>query len=318
MMGIYLYHGKNEFLLSQELKKLRSEDDVSLLEVSTYEDCDFSLISQILNSIPFLGGKNRIIIRQVLNEGRVPGLIEELIEYLGKNESLLKSNEIYLFNFGPVPQNLKVYKFVKEKGKILEFGDLPHSKIKNSIAKNIDIDEDAIEKLLSVTSGNLFVVKNEIDKLKALKRRVTSRDIDLYVASFGAGENIWKVGQGYADLVCQPSIYNLSKLVGTIDHLIKLNVDEMAILYTIYNFNFNLIKLKTLKVQKKSFKEILTFLSYPFLKSYFKEVDSIPFKTLYDNNRILLGYEYNFKNGLVDPNLGLKQSIMRLFLGLNR
>lgn len=315
-MAIYLYHGA-DFLVLDELKKIKSKYGV-FLEFWGFDNQDVNL-NEYLTNYSIFEEKKIIIIREILENNKLSTLVEDLLSNLKLNKDLISSNDIYLFQYGLISSNLKIYKFIQDYGKIIELKKPTTVSIKNNIKKKLKISDEAINYLLSKTSENLFAIKNEIAKLRHINvSYITHKEIESYVIDFTDSNNIWGIGDDFIEFILNPNLLNFKKIAKIIDDLIKRDIEEMFILNVFYNSLFRLIYLVQSYKEKRTIKDIIALVGYPFFKKYSNNINKkINILKLFEINKILLFFEYRFKNGIiVNPDLGIKLAIIKIYLFL--
>lgn len=315
-MGLYLYHG-TDFLVLEELKKIKSKFGV-FLEFWGFDNQDVNL-NEYLNSYSIFEEKKIIIIREILENNKLSTLVEDLLSNLKSNKDLISNNDIYLFQYGLISSNLKIYKFIQDLGEIIELKKPTTASIKNNIKKKLKISEEAINYLLSKTSENLFAIKNEISKLKQVDLSyITHKEVELYVIDLVDNNNIWGIGDDFIEFILNPNLFNFKKVSKNVDNLINRDVEEMFILNVFYNSLFRLINLIQSYKEKKTTKDIIALVGYLFFKKYSNNLNKkIDILKLLEINKILLFFEYRFKNGIItNPDLGIKLAIIKIYLFL--
>lgn len=320
-MALYLIHGKDAYLILQEITKLKDNlrrNNKAYWELFPWEEESSEINNAIINYLTnasLFSDSNVLIIRDFVRENKISSVIEVLVELYEKNKDVFNYNDVYLYQTETVNKNLKIYKIVQKIGQIKEVKSIEPSKIRMTIKKRLNISDQAVDLLISLTSYDLFRLNNEIDKLSNLEGYITPEIIEKYVSRFISKDAIWQIQEDFINFLNNTNTKNLHTLLVHIEELFIIGTETMYILYTLYNANFNLLKLLKVASEGQGFKEAIVKTNFYFAKKYFGKVSIDKHKCLKINS-MLLDYEYDFKNGEVDDKYGLIQKLLDIYFFL--
>jgi DNA polymerase III subunit delta len=177
--GVYLLFGPETFLIHETIQLMvtyllnKEEQDFNF---STYdlEETPIEVALEDAETFPFMGEKRLIVMQNPVfltsekSKGKVEHNITKLEEYL--NNPAPYSIVVITAPYEKLDERKKITKELKRKAVVEEAKKLGDQELKKwikdrSISNGVDIDENAIEKMVSVAGSNLFVLTNEIDKM---------------------------------------------------------------------------------------------------------------------------------------------------------
>ncbi len=199
---------------------------------------------------------------------------------------------------------LKEEKKDKKRVTCQEFAPLPKGKlflwIKGEFKKNNTVvDKEVIEELATLGGNNLFLIKNEIDKLSLYKKEIKKEDLNLLVKR-EKSVNIFNTIDKIAQKDVEKAVFSIY------DHLQKGDNPLYLLSMIIFQFR-NLIIIRELLEKGFTYNEIrgkLSFHPYLFQKSY-RQAQKFSYnelKKIYSN---LFEIDLKSKTGQIDPVLGL-------------
>ena len=221
------------------------------------------LIEEEINKI--INGKNNIIyidyeessVDNVLDECAYFSLLNEEKVVIVKNFKLnaaSKPLEKYLDNpnlntkliliVDSIDKRNAIYKKIKDKGTIIELGELNSSELSkkiNSYCKknNIIIDYMAVNKLIEYNLSNYDLILNEIDKLAILSSKIDINIIDEYSSKLN-GEDTF----GLCDAITSKNYKSIKELMDKfiiekmeVIPLISLLAGQYRIIYAVLELN---------------------------------------------------------------------------------
>jgi len=194
---IRVLHGEDSYTISQEIRKIKSKlrlNDVVSSNVSIFDNhpVNFHEFLSTSKAIPFMSDRRIIIISNLLSkiENKVKSIPNEWLEFHKYIDEIPPTSEIIfvenieLKNNGvalnAIGDQCEVKTFQKMKGYELE------NWIKNKISElNAKASPNAIKRLLWMTSGDLFKLENEINKLSLYveDREIMVADINTLIQS---------------------------------------------------------------------------------------------------------------------------------------
>jgi len=186
-MIIFLY-GEDTYRSSQKLKKLKKKyiEKYTDTNLEIFEDdFDFGEIKGAITTLPFLAEKRLIIIKNIFTK-KDKKLLENITDILND----IPEETILIFWEKGVPDKRTVLfkALVKERSE--EFKKLKGVSLtkwiqEEALGRDLKIDSHNAEKLVVFTGGDLWQIKNEIEKIATYKDKgeITSREIDLLVSA---------------------------------------------------------------------------------------------------------------------------------------
>jgi DNA polymerase III subunit delta len=190
--GVYLLYGTESFLIHETIQlivtHLLNEEEKDF-NFSTYdlEETPIEVAIEDAETFPFMGEKRLIVMQNPVfltsekTKEKVEHNITKLEEYL--NNPAPYSIIVLAAPYEKLDERKKITKELKRKAVVEEAKKLADQELRKwikdrAISNGVDIDDRAIEKMVSVAGSNLFVLTNEIDKM-ALYVGVGNR-IDLH------------------------------------------------------------------------------------------------------------------------------------------
>lgn len=322
---VHLYHGENDYFLYKTLKEKKKEFDEKGIEYKEFWGSDslsFATIYELLNSAPLFFDESVVILRNLTDGKSLYKFAEELQTYL--LEKKVFNNSLLIFNQNKLAKTTKIYKAIAKVGEIEEFTNPKEDEILEVIRKSLNISNDAAVELNSRTNGNLFLIRNEILKLKNIlndkKTKIEKSDIEELCVNLPNQNDVWNLGSQFVNSLmrqCDNENNGLTtsnreklKLIDDVEKSLASGAEPMMILYSFYNYILNFIKMKKMASVGKGFRDMLS-LGYYFTKDFFGSKDKIPMETLQLWNSKLLDYEFKVKSGEVDDVMGLRELIIQ-------
>lgn len=307
----YLFYGENTFLINKKVREwvLKfSENQFGDLNLSYLEGSNFTFedYSKAISSMPFLGTKRLIIIKNFLLTSKD----ETLKKYISLSFSKIPETSIVLFIEQGMPDmRTSLFKALNKPKFSEKLSFISPDKlgpwIENCVKEeNIDINSEAKTKLQVFIGSNLWRLENEIKKL-ALFAKSQNRNIILPddVEKMVRAENDPNVFQ-FIDAVAQK---NSKIALSVLKKLIDSGEDDFYIFSMIvYQFR-NLFSIFELSKEGLTPQNIAKEAKiHPFVvsknKNLLRYYDRDKFKKLYSS---LFEADKQIKSGLLDPNLAL-------------
>ncbi|MDD5213087.1 MAG: hypothetical protein PHG82_01560 [Candidatus Gracilibacteria bacterium] len=195
---IYLFTGNSSYLIEKKVQSWKKAfidkfGDFNLLHIRDLSQISQDFLRENLLSSPFLGDKKVIIIEDFFKKAKAKKDDEE-----DNNDDTNTSNlNDFLLNIFPrIPENnivvltstnilkaSKIYKFIKEHGKIEEFDIKDDIDLKDNLQKIYpnSIDSRALDLIISYKAGDIYKIVNEIDKLHITNDFIDSKIIENFV-----------------------------------------------------------------------------------------------------------------------------------------
>lgn len=181
---MYLLCGSEDYLRNQYRDKLKKAllGDGDEMNLSCFEGKDISQpqLVDLAETLPFLSTRRVIVVE---NSGLFKSGGDVLADYLKEAAPAT----FFVFSEKEVDKRNRLYKVVKDKGYISEFGEQDENTLTRWIAglvkkENMEIDRAAIALLLYKTGTDMENIRRELEKCVCycLKRgRITAQDVEM-------------------------------------------------------------------------------------------------------------------------------------------
>tara|TARA_B100000401_G_C52740806_1_gene688239 strand:- start:199 stop:1164 length:966 start_codon:yes stop_codon:yes gene_type:complete len=194
---IRVFHGEDSYSISQEIRKIKSKlglNDVISSNVSYFDNhpINFHEFLSTSKAIPFMSDRRIIIVSNLLSkiQNKVKSIPGEWLEFYKYIDEIPPTSEIFFvenielktngIGLNSIGDQCEIKNFKKKKGYELE------SWIKNKILElNAKASPNAIKRLLWMTSGDLYTLENEINKLTLYveDREIEVSDVNILISS---------------------------------------------------------------------------------------------------------------------------------------
>ena len=322
MESLYLLYGQESYLLEDTMKKIKKTFG-GLIEGINLIKIDESNVNELISNIetPCFGfDKKLIIVRNsglLKKEGKkkntnASSIIDRVSDYMEENIEMIKQDNVIVFIEQEIEKN-RLYKVIEKYGKVYNFEPekLPNliKRIKKiSEAYKVEISDYNAQYLVECCGTSLQDLINELRKLIEYvgeNGQIEKKDIDMLVTKqidsviFDLTDNLGKRDIKKAMDVFYNLIYQkepVQKILITLyNHFKKLYIVKIAIKY-----NENIVDALKLKPNQN-----FLVSKYKNQASYFEELEL----------RRVLGelsnLDYNYKNGVIDLNIGIEAILSR-------
>ncbi|MDP2926548.1 MAG: DNA polymerase III subunit delta [bacterium] len=310
-MILFLY-GQDSFRSRKKLKEIIEQYQKVRhggLSLFYTEDNFSNFKSQIENQSVFVE-KKLVVIENVLANR---DLSQKFLEYLKEKEKLLRDDILIFFEAKEFNSNNSLFTFLKKTAQTQEFKPLALPALRLWIRQEVkeqgtEIEDLAIDQLITFFNNDLWSLSNEIKKLASLKagRKIEVSDIGL-LAKPKIETNIFKT----IDAVAAGDNKKALKLIN--QHL--EGGDSPIYLLTMISYQFrNLLLVKDLLEKKNSLDVILKLTKLnPFVarKAYFLS-QKFTFKRLKVIYSQILDTDFKIKTGKISPRQGLELMISEI------
>lgn len=181
---MYLLCGSEDYLRSQYRDRLKKAliGNGDAMNLSCFEGKDISQpqLVDLAETMPFLAERRVIVIE---NSGMFKGGSDVLADYLKE----VSPTAFFVFSEKEVDKRNRLYKVVKDKGYVGEFGEQDEATLTRWVAglvkkENMEIDRAAIALLLYKTGTDMENIRRELEKCicYCLKRgKITAQDVEM-------------------------------------------------------------------------------------------------------------------------------------------
>ena len=299
-MIIFLY-GPDTFRSHQKLTEIIGQykkANQAGLDLVWFSELDFNKLKLKIESVSMFSEKKLIILDNIFEE--------ILLDYLKENK-LQNSQEIILvfYQTDQPDKRTKLFKFLSQKPTIAQnFELLTGANLDNWIKKEIlnqqgQIDKSALDKLIFLAGSDLWQLKNEIDKLLAYDKKITSQSIDLLVKG--------KIEANIFDTIDALAQRDKKKALRLLHRHLNLGENQIY-LFTMLIYQLrNLLKLKDLEQKGIAYYNLAKATGlHPFvIKKSFSQLRNFSLQQLKNLYHRLLDIDIAIKTGQLDQQLAL-------------
>lgn len=313
---IYLLYGTQEYLIEKEIQKIIKDNKIDKININEY-DLENTLIETIIDDAStislFADNKMIIVDNSYIFTGTTnKKLLKQNVEVLETYLDNINENTVVIFkiNKDSIDGRKKIVSKIKKIGKVLEFNEITNiNKYIKDLFENYNITSENISLFHSRVGDNLFLIENEIKKIKTYKGNdleITKEDIinlttkSINIDIFNLIENI--ISKNKEDAI---QSYN---------EMIKLGEEPIKIVIMLANqirIIYQAKELSKLGYSEKNIADILEIHPYrvkiALSNAYRYDSDEL-LKNLYKLSDI----DINIKQGNIDKNLSLEMFILGL------
>ncbi|WP_283678834.1 DNA polymerase III subunit delta [Lentilactobacillus sp. Marseille-Q4993] len=188
---LYVVKGAQEYL-SDQIKQAFVNlipDEERDMNVSNFdmEETPISVAVEDAVSIPFFGEKRLVFINRPFfltgskSKSKVNHNLDDLLAYLEHPEE--SSVVVFFAPYEKLDARKKVTKLLTKQAEVIDISKISESEIKTLVADKLNasemtIDQDALEKLLELTAGNLTKIMAELPKLMLYNQQSKVIDVE--------------------------------------------------------------------------------------------------------------------------------------------
>lgn len=315
LKSLYLIYGEEQYLVQTAINKIKKNFGELVLGINyiLVDESNVENLISILETPAFGYDKKLIIVKNselFKKDGRKKSgspLQDKIAEYIDNNFDLVSDENILIFTEIEVDKNI-VYDAISKKGIISNIEELKPAQIVGRLKHiclmyDVKCDDSTINYLVEISGTNLQNLINEIRKLieYAGKGGTITKD---------AVENlaVKQIESIIFDLTDNLAVRKIDVALDILDNLIYQKEAVQKILVTLYN-HFRKLYLCTIALEEN--KDIITSLelkpNQTFLVSKYKRQASFFKKDeLKKILKELIDLDYNYKNGKIDLDLGLR------------
>lgn len=322
LKGVYLLYGDEIFLLENCLKKIKSNFG-ELVNGINFIKIDESNIENIMSDIstPAFGYEKKLIIARDTGifkkeakkkEAKNTVIQKKISEYIEENIEMINETTILVF-VEKEADKIDLYKTIEKCGEVCNFEKLKPVQIAKRLKAicngyKVNVDENTLMYLIEICGTSMQDLINEIRKLieytgengtidKSSIDKLAIKQIDSVI--FDLTDELGRKDIASAMETLRGLIYNkepIQKILITLyNHFKKLYLLKLAVKY-----NRNLAESMKLK-QNQMF----------LVNKYKKQADYFKEKELKEIIEGLIDLDVNYKNGLIDINIGLESILCR-------
>lgn len=251
--SVYLIYGSEDYLVQQTKQMLcpaiiDMEDTINFTKFEG-KQADPKEIGSIAETMPFFQDRRLILLEDT---GFLKKASDEYLKVLKE----LPDTTVIVMVEREVDKRNKVYKYIKEKGYICECTSPDEKALMNwcaaLLAKNgKKIRKNDLSYLLSLTSLNMYQLKNELSKLVDYvgeREVIEKKDIDQIITV--------EITNQIFDMISAIAAKQQKKAMALYNHLLALKEPPMRILFLIARQFQLMLQMKDMKELQKSSKEM--------------------------------------------------------------
>lgn len=308
---IYVLYGTQDYLIDKKIKELTK--NIDKLEIDEF-DLENNTIKQIIDAAStfslFSPNKTIIVRNSFVFSSNKKGIDDKDITLLQKYIENPNENTtiIFVVSNEKLDARKKIVTLVKKNGTVLEFNEIKNiNSLINDMIKPYKININQINLLINRVGDNLYILENEIEKLKTYKNDdllITNDDI-INVINKSVNTDIFHL----IDSIINK---NMDEALECYYELIKIGEEPIKILVLLAN-QFRLMY-QVKELSKKGYRifdimDLLEQKQYPIQKAIQKgyNYDSKMLLEYLDKLAIL---DIGIKNGKIDKNTGLELFIL--------
>lgn len=320
---LYFLYGPNDFSSLVKLNQIKTvfrEKNKSSLNLFELQASDFNLenFKNALKTDSLFFGKRLVIVKDMLIAGNTEHKNNLLLFLKSKNAQLniVKSERvIVVFRESDQPDKRQsLFKFLFGAAKVQEFKPFTSLELRQWIlnrfkAEGINISNILIDKLIALSSNDLWMLNNEIKKLIAFNKdtqEVSDQSIDLLVK-----------------VAIQSSIFNLIEALAENNKKNALNLlykhlemgDNELYILSMFVYQFRvMLQIKSLLEKNTAYCDLIKQSGlHPFVvRKNMKQLKKISFNKIEKAYKNLLEMEVKIKNSSFESMSGLVSFIFKL------
>lgn len=318
---MFLIYGEDAFLIKMQknkiLKKINPDNEYDLQEYNYLENSLLSILNDA-NTIPMFSGKRIIIVNDsyFLTEEKIKTKIDNksyltsLMEYLAApNPSTFI---IFICPVNKLSNRLKITKQMLALTSVLKATNLLYNElikfIDDYITKhNGTIKQNLIPKIVEYLPNNLYIIKNELEKLLLINSNITMELIENNMTKY-LETDIFKLVD---DLLKN----DLNSFLINYHYLQERGLNSIALLALITNsiiFTRDIIVLSALKKTPSQIAEILQI--HPFrVKKISEHMHNFSINKANNIIQELFWIDYNIKKGIIRKEISSDLYLIKLF-----
>lgn len=305
---IYVYYGKNDYLVKTKLnEKINSlnVDDININKYDLLENTSDDILED-LRTVSFFSEKKIIVVKNlnyVLKEQK--HIIDQWVKYLKKpNEDVA----LFVVLDELIDNKLDLGKALFNNAYIEQVKELSKKDYPKYITKMVEkygykITSNATTELLERTDNNLLLISQELDKLMLFSydSKTITKDNVLLLVSKNLEENIYELTNSLIDR-------NAAKTIEIFYDLMAKNEDPLRVMNNIVAKIRELMHTKLLLEKGYSQAEVQQHFNITSGRAYYllKNAQQVSYSILEDYIKKLAKLDYDIKSGNIDKKIGLE------------
>lgn len=324
-MGIKLLYGEETYLLETKLKKIKKEFG-ELIQGINFIQIDASNVQELIADIetPAFGYEKKLILARNTNlfikekknakglEQATNKLINKISEYISENITMINEAAELIFIEEVVEKNT-LYKAIEKNGEIIEFALLKLPELIQNIQKicmayKVKMDNTVAKYFVECCGTSMQDLINEVRKLiefVGTNGIITNKEIDLLCNK--------QINSIIFDLTDNLGKKDIERAMKVLKELIYEKEPIQKILITLYN---HFKKLYIVKISEEYKKDLATSMKLKpnqmfLIAKYKAQAKYFSKEEIRKIMKELIDLDANYKQGLIDINVGLEAILCR-------
>ena len=305
---IYLYHGKNDYLVSRVIEnKIRSlaVDDINIIRYDLLENSSDDVLED-LQTVSFFAERKIIIVDNLHAIAKEEdSIITAWTTYLKKpnpDVTLIIALDELLPESTPLGEALFNHAYIEDVPDI-DKKNLPDFIKKHFFTQEYQISDEAVEALIERVGHDLHLFCQEAEKLMLFTyetKRIQTDDV-ISLVSRNLEENIFELTNALLD-------NNQNKTIEIFYDLVALNEDPLRILSNIAGKIRELMHAKLLLGKGYRQDQIANHFNIKSGRAYYlvKHAKALPFDMLESHLKKLAVLDFEIKSGKIEKKLGVE------------
>ncbi len=324
-MGIKLLYGEETYLLETKLKKIKKEFG-ELIQGINFIQIDASNVQELIADIetPAFGYEKKLILARNTNlfikekknakglEQATNKLINKISEYISENITMINEAAELIFIEEVVEKNT-LYKAIEKNGEIIEFALLKLPELIQNVQKicmayKVKMDNTVAKYFVECCGTSMQDLINEVRKLiefVGTNGIITNKEIDLLCNK--------QINSVIFDLTDNLGKKDIERAMKVLKELIYEKEPIQKILITLYN---HFKKLYIVKISEEYKKDLATSMKLKpnqmfLIAKYKAQAKYFSKEEIRKIMKELIDLDANYKQGLIDINVGLEAILCR-------
>ena len=309
---IYLFYGIEDYIIEQQIEKITTKTKIDNY-ATVYYDLEQTKIEDIIdnaNTASLFDDKKIIIIENSYIFTGQKGVEQNLLileKYL--NSPNLNTILIFTVKTEKLDERKKIVKLIKQKGSVLECSNKNINKTVKEMFEDYEISDSLINTLIDRVGSNLYILKQEVDKIKLYKdsnKTITKDDI-INLTSKNVSTDIFKLIEAIV-------LKNKDEAMQIYKAMLKINEEPIKIIIMLANQFRIIYQTKNLYIKGYTEKDITNILQiHPYrIKLALEKGKVFKSEDLLKYLNLLADMDSDIKSGLIDKNIALELFILNL------
>lgn len=308
---IYVLYGPEEFLINEEIKKIKNDNNIDDYNVSYYnlENIDIKDIIDDALMISLFQDKKMIVVENTYIFTGIKKEKNQSIDYLEKYLDNINDDTILIFKVinEKLDSRKKIITKLNKVALVREFNNISINETVKKMFEPYNIGNIEINHFLNRVGNDLYIIDNEVKKIKGYKDNdlnITKQDIDILTVK--------SIDTDIFHLIDNIILNKKDEALESYHEMIKQGEEPIKLIVMLAN-QFRLIY-QVKELYKRGYREydianILEQKPYPIKKAS-EKMHKYSSEELLNYLVRLADLDINIKTGKIDKNLGLELFIL--------